>query len=56
MTPSVRPAAPVFARAERARLRQLRARYRAGRDLFDVQELACLRFTRWLYQTGRLAS
>ena len=56
MTPSVPPAAPVFARAERATLRQLRARYRAGRDLFDVQELARLRFIRWLHQIGRLAS
>ena len=56
MTPSIPPAAPVFTRAERATLCQLRARYRAGRDLFDVHELARLRFIRWLYQTGRLAS
>jgi hypothetical protein len=52
----VSAAAPVFTRAERATLRQLRARYRAGRDLFDAQEVARLRFIRWLYETGRLAS
>jgi hypothetical protein len=56
MTPSTPPAAPVFTRAEHATLRALRARYRAGRDLFDAQELARLRFIRWLYQTGRLAA
>jgi hypothetical protein len=56
MTPSTSPAAPAFTRAERATLRTLRARYRAGRDLFDHTELARLRFVRWLYQAGRLAS
>jgi len=56
MNPSVAPAAPAFTQAERASLRRLRARYRAGRDLFDAKELARLRFIRWLYQTGRLAA
>ena len=35
---------------------KLRARYRASRDVFDAQELARLRFARWLYWTGRLPS
>ena len=52
---SVPPTAPVFTPAQRAALRQLRARYRAGRDLFTAPELARLRFLRWLFQTGRLA-
>ena len=56
VTPSTAPAAPAFTRTERATLRTLRARYRAGRDLFDSKELARLRFVRWLYQTGRLAA
>ena len=37
MPPSTPPAAPVFTRAEQASLGALRARYRAGRDLFDAQ-------------------
>jgi hypothetical protein len=41
-------------RAERRALRTLRARYRQGLDLFSVQELARLRFVRWLYRSGRL--
>jgi hypothetical protein len=57
MPPSVPPAAaPLFTPAECAALRQLRARDRAGRDLFTAPELARLRFLRWLYQTGRLTS
>ena len=55
VTLSTSPAAPIFTRTELATLRKLRARYRAGRDLFDTKELARLRFVRWLYQTGRLA-
>ena len=54
MTPSTPPAAQAFTRTERTTRRALRARYRAGRDLFDRQELARLRFVRWLYRTGRL--
>jgi hypothetical protein len=50
------PAAPVLIQAERATLRRLRARYRAGGDRPDARELARLRFIRWLHQTGRLAS
>jgi hypothetical protein len=50
---TVTPVATVFTPAEQITLRQLRARYRAGRDLFDAHELAWLRFMRWLYQTGR---
>jgi len=34
---------------------RLRDRYRQDHDLFGSQELARLRFVRWLYQTGRLA-
>jgi hypothetical protein len=56
MTPSTSPAAPAFTLAEQATLRALRARYRAGRDLFDSKELARLHFIRWLYRTGRLAA
>ena len=56
MPPSTSPATPVFTRTEHATLRVLRARYRAGRDLFNDKELARLRFLRWLYQAGRLAS
>ena len=52
--PSTASAALAFTRTERASLRALRARYRAGRDLFDRQEMARLRFVRWLYQTGRI--
>ncbi len=54
MPPSVPPAAPVFTPTQRAALRQLRARYRAGGDLFTAPELARMRFLRWLIQTGRL--
>jgi hypothetical protein len=56
MTPSTSPAAPAFTRTEQATLRALRARYSAGRDLFDSKELAHLHFIRWLYRTGRLAA
>jgi hypothetical protein len=55
MTPSLPLAAPAFTVAQNVTLRELRARYRAGRDLFDDHELARLRFIRWLYRTGRLA-
>jgi hypothetical protein len=37
-------------------LYRLRARYQQDRDLFSRQELARLRFVRWLYQAGRLRS
>lgn len=33
---------------------RLRARYQQDHDLFSRQELARLRFVRWLYQTGRV--
>ena len=56
MTPSTPPAASVFTRAEQATLRELRARYCDGRDLFSDRELARLRFIRWLYQIRRLSS
>ena len=58
MTTFVPPPAPALTRAELTtfRLLRLRARYSVCRDLFDDKELAHLRFIRWLYQTGRLAS
>jgi hypothetical protein len=54
MTSSPPPAAPVFTVSQNVTLRELRARYRVGRDLLDDHELARLRFIRWLYQTARL--
>lgn len=43
-----------FSRGERRTLRALRDRYQQDHDLFSAQELAYLRFVRWLYHTGRL--
>ena len=45
-----------FSRRELRALRTLRAHYRQDRDLFRSDELARLRFVRWLYHTGRLES
>ena len=53
-TTSPSPMAP-FTRAEQRALRALRARFERNRDIFDSDELARLRFLRWLYRTGRLA-
>ena len=44
-----------FTRAQSRTLRTLRSRYQQDHDLFSAQELAHLRFVRWLYLTGRLA-
>lgn len=41
-------------RAEKRALYGLRARYRRDHDLFGADELARLRFLRWLCETGRL--
>jgi hypothetical protein len=46
----------VFTRAQHLTLCVLRDRYAEAGDLFDEAELNRLRFLRWLYQTGRLAS
>jgi hypothetical protein len=35
---------------------ELRLRYHEHQDLFSTQELARLRFLRWLVHTGRLAA
>ncbi len=43
-----------FSRRELRALRTLRAHYAQDRDLFSDDELARLRFVRWLYQAGRL--
>jgi hypothetical protein len=56
VTASAQPPTPVFTRAQQITLRALRARYSVAGDLFDKTELSRLRFVRWLYQTGRLAS
>lgn len=37
-------------------LQRLRHRYHDGQDLWDVRELAHLRFYRWLRATGRIES
>ena len=44
-----------FTRAQARLLRTLRSRYQQDHDLFSAQELAHLRFMRWLYLSGRLA-
>jgi hypothetical protein len=44
-----------FTRTQAEALRTLRRRYRHDPDLFSAQELAHLRFIRWLYLIGRLA-
>jgi hypothetical protein len=43
-----------FTLQEWAELYALRARYDQSRDLFSACELERLRFTKWLYETGRL--
>ena len=50
------PTPITFTAAERRALRTLRARYREERDLFSNEELARLRFVRWLVQSDRLAA
>jgi hypothetical protein len=45
---------PTFTPAQWQTLHALRARYEQDRDLLSERERACLRFLRWLYQTGRL--
>lgn len=54
-TTAPRPIAPITCAAQRA-LRVLRGRFAQHRDLFSGDELARLRFLRWLYRTGRLAT
>jgi hypothetical protein len=44
----------IFTWAQWQDLLALREQYRQGRDLFSERERARLRFTQWLYQTGRL--
>jgi len=56
VTASAQPPTPVFTRAQQITLRPIRARYSVAGDLFDEAELSHLRFVRWPYQTGRLAS
>jgi hypothetical protein len=41
-------------RADRRKLRLMRARYRRDRDFFTADERARLTFMRWLYRRGRL--
>jgi hypothetical protein len=43
-----------FNQRERERLRSLRLDYQVGHDFLDAQEIAHLRFLRWLYTSGRL--
>lgn len=45
-----------FTSSESQALEALRNRYHENRDLFAERELARLRFLRWLYETGRVAS
>lgn len=45
-----------FTPQERQALAALRDRYQQGRDQFSHCELARLRFLRWLYQDGQIAS
>lgn len=47
---------PIDTSAEQETLSRHRDRYQQGHDLFTGQELARLRFVRWLYETGRLLS
>jgi hypothetical protein len=46
----------MFSRREARTLGTLRAHYRQHRDLMSHDEVARLRFVRWLYRTGRLHS
>jgi hypothetical protein len=55
MTPITGTATLTFTRTQAEALRTLRRRYQHDHDLFTAQELARLRFLRWLYLTGRLA-
>ncbi len=43
-----------FTIAQLQELERLRERYRQGCDFLSAGELVNLRFTRWLYQTGRV--
>ena len=45
-----------FSRSELQTLHALRERYRQDRDIFTPQELARLRFMRWLARTDQLTS
>ena len=54
-TPTKDTATMAFTRAQSRTLRALRSRYQQDRDLFSAQEVAHLRFIRWLYLTGSLA-
>ena len=45
-----------FTLQEWAELYALRARYEQSHDLFSACELERLRFTKWLYEAGRLES
>jgi hypothetical protein len=53
--PTKDTATMTFTRAQSRALRTLRRRYQQDHDLFSAQELARLRFIRWLYLTGGLA-
>ena len=54
-TPTKEASVATFTRAQARLLRTLRSRYQQDHDLFTAQELAHLRFIRWLYLSGRLA-
>jgi hypothetical protein len=53
--PTKDTATMTFTRAQVGVLCALRRRYQQDHDLFSAQELARLRFIRWLYLTGILA-
>jgi hypothetical protein len=48
------PMTTIFTTAQWQALERLRERYRQGCDCLSAPVLVNLRFTRWLYQTGRL--
>jgi hypothetical protein len=55
--PAPAPAStPDFTSREWRDLVTLRQRYQQDHDLFSPQELARLRFLRWLHETGKLAA
>lgn len=58
MTPNARRSNVVatFTDTQRDRLCALREHFGSDRDLFNKQELARLRFVRWLYDSGRLTA
>lgn len=46
----------VSTRSEQRALRALRRRFATDHDLFSSEEMARLRFLRWLYQSGQLVA